>query len=58
MAKLASKSASAVSLTKDLFYHIDGMTFEAAIHAGLYGNALARMTPDARKGFEQFVNKK
>jgi hypothetical protein len=33
------------------------MTFEAAIHAGLYGNALARMTPDARKGFDQFVGK-
>jgi methylglutaconyl-CoA hydratase len=57
VAKLASKSASAISLTKDLFYHIDGMTFEAAIHAGLYGNALARMTPDARKGFDQFVGK-
>jgi methylglutaconyl-CoA hydratase len=57
VAKLASKSASAISLTKDLFYHIDGMTFEAAIHAGLYGNALARMTPDARQGFDQFVGK-
>jgi methylglutaconyl-CoA hydratase len=57
VATLASKSASAISLTKDLFYHIDGMTFEAAIHAGLYGNALARMTPDARKGFDQFVGK-
>ena len=56
-AKLASKSASAISLTKDLFYHIDGMTFEAAIHAGIYGNALSRMTPDARKGFDQFVGK-
>jgi len=57
VANIASKSASAISLTKDLFYHIDGMTFEAAIHAGLYGNALARMTPDARKGFNQFLGK-
>ena len=57
VANIASKSASAISLTKDLFYHIDGMTFEAAIHAGLYGNALARMTPDARKGFHQFLGK-
>lgn len=57
VANMASKSASAMSLTKDLFYHIDGMTFEAAIHAGLYGNALARMTPDARKGFNQFLGK-
>jgi methylglutaconyl-CoA hydratase len=54
-ATLAAKSASAVSLTKDLFYHIDGMTFEAAMHAGLYGNALARMTPDARAGFQKFL---
>jgi methylglutaconyl-CoA hydratase len=53
-AQLAAKSASAVSLTKDLLYHIDGMTLEAAMHAGLYGNALARMTPDARKGFDHF----
>lgn len=52
--KLAGKSASAVALTKDLFHHIDGMSFEAAIHAGLYGNALARMTDDARQGFEKF----
>jgi methylglutaconyl-CoA hydratase len=57
VAKLASKSPSALTLTKDLFYHIDGMSFEAAIHAGLYGNALARMTPDARKGFQRFVDK-
>jgi len=57
VAKITSKSASAISLTKDLFYHIDGMTFEASIHAGLYGNALSRMTPDARKGFDQFVGK-
>ncbi len=56
-ATLASKSPSALSLTKDLLYHIDGMTLESAVHAGLYGNALARMTPDARKGFDQFVGK-
>lgn len=56
-ANLASKSPSAISLTKDLLYHIDGMTLEAAVHAGLYGNALARMTPDARRGFDQFVGK-
>lgn len=57
VAMLAQRSPSALSLTKDLFYHIDGMSFEAAIHAGLYGNALARMTPDARAGFAQFTGK-
>lgn len=56
-AKLASKSASAMTLTKDLLYHIDGMTLEAAMHAGLYGNAIARMTPDARAGFTHFTGK-
>jgi methylglutaconyl-CoA hydratase len=56
-AEVAGKSASALALTKDLLYHIDGMTLESALHAGLYGNALARMTPDARKGFDQFAGK-
>ncbi len=56
--QLAAKSASALTLTKDLFHHIDGMTFEAAVHAGLYGNTLARMTPDARHGFESFAKKR
>ena len=55
---LAEKSATALTLTKDLMYHIDGMTFDAAMHAGLYGNAIARMTRDARAGFDKFVNKK
>jgi methylglutaconyl-CoA hydratase len=55
---LAAKSASALLLTKDLLYHIDGMTLEAAVHAGLYGNALARMTADAKRGIESFARKR
>lgn len=54
---LAKKSGTALMLTKDLLYHMDGMTLEAAMHAGMYGNAIARMTPDARNGFDQFVRK-
>ncbi len=54
---LAAKSASAVSLGKNLLYHMDGMTFEDAIEAGVHGNALARMTEDARRGIERFVKK-
>src|SRR5271155_4233473 len=46
VAALASRSASAVSLSKNLLYHMDGMTFEAAMEAGVHGNALARMTED------------
>ncbi len=58
LATLASKSASAVSLSKNLLYHMDAMTFEASIEAGIHGNALARMTEDARSGIERFVKKK
>jgi methylglutaconyl-CoA hydratase len=57
LATLASKSASALSLSKNLLYHMDGMTFEAAIEAGVHANALARMTDDARRGIERFVRK-
>lgn len=57
LAALASKSASAVTLSKNLLYHIDGMTFEGAIEAGVHANALARMTEDARRGIEKFVRK-
>jgi methylglutaconyl-CoA hydratase len=55
---LATKSASAVSLTKNLLYHIDGMTFDAAIESGARANALARMTEDAKRGIEKFAKKK
>ena len=54
---LAAKSASAVALSKNLLYHMDGMTFETAVEAGVHGNALARMTGDARRGIERFVKK-
>jgi len=57
VAALASKSASAVSLSKNLLYHMDGMTFEGALEAGVHANALARMTEDARRGIERFVKK-
>jgi methylglutaconyl-CoA hydratase len=55
---LAARPASAVSLTKSLLYHIDGMTFDAAIEAGARANALARMTDDAKLGIRRFATKK
>lgn len=55
---LAMKSASALSLTKSLLYHIDGMTFGAAIEAGARANALARMTDAAKLGIARFARKK
>jgi methylglutaconyl-CoA hydratase len=57
LSALASKSASALTLTKNLLYHMDGMTFEAALEAGVHANALARMTEDARRGIERFARK-
>lgn len=56
-AMLALKSPSALALTKELLHHVDGMTLEGAVNAGVYVNAIARMTPDARRGFAQFVDK-
>jgi methylglutaconyl-CoA hydratase len=55
---LAAKSPSAITLTKRLLYHIDGMTFDAAIESGAHANALARMTEDATRGIEKFAKKK
>ena len=51
---LASKSASALSLTKQLLYHTDGMTLEKAIEAGVMMNAVSRSTVDAKRGFAEF----
>jgi methylglutaconyl-CoA hydratase len=54
---MAAKSASAVSLCKSLLYHMDAMTFEAAIEAGVQMNAIARMTEDCKRGVEKFLKK-
>jgi methylglutaconyl-CoA hydratase len=55
--KLASKSASAIMLSKRLLYHMDNMSFEAAIEAGVETNAIARMTEDMKRGVEKFLRK-
>jgi methylglutaconyl-CoA hydratase len=55
--ELAAKSATALSLTKLLLYHTDGMTLEKAIEAGVQINALARTTEDAKRGFAGFGKK-
>jgi methylglutaconyl-CoA hydratase len=57
VSKLASKSASAITLSKRLLYHMDGMTYEAAIEAGVETNAIARMTDDMKTGVEKFLKK-
>jgi methylglutaconyl-CoA hydratase len=57
VAEMAAKSASAVSLAKNLLYHMDGMTFETAIEAGIQLNAITRMTEDCKRGVEHFLKK-
>lgn len=58
VAGLAAKPQSAIALTKKLLYSIDGMNFDAALDAGSAMNALARMTKEARQGFENFARSK
>ena len=55
--QMQAKSASAVSLAKNLLYHMDGMTFETAIEAGVQLNAITRMTEDCKQGVARFLKK-
>ncbi|HEX8651837.1 MAG TPA: enoyl-CoA hydratase-related protein [Pyrinomonadaceae bacterium] len=50
-------SRSAVMLSKRLLYHMDGMTFDAALQSGVDVNAIARMTEDCQKGIARFLKK-
>lgn len=52
---LASRSASAMALTKRLLYEIDGADFESAIRTGAEVNARARLTDDCRAGIDRFL---
>ncbi len=54
---LASRSASALALSKRLLYQIDGASFEAAIRAGAQVNVIARMTDDCREGVLRFLER-
>src|SRR5690606_28746253 len=51
-------SGSAVQMTKQLLYGIDGLTFEEAIEQGAQINAQARMTEDCQNGIARFLEKK
>jgi methylglutaconyl-CoA hydratase len=57
VANLASKSTSALTLAKELFYRTDMMQFAAAIEAGAEVNAFARTTEDFKRGIEKFLKK-
>lgn len=50
-------SSSAVSLTKQLLYRTDAMSFKDALHFGVDANVIARMSDNCRKGIERFLKK-
>jgi methylglutaconyl-CoA hydratase len=57
VASFEKVSRSAVMLSKRLLYHMDGMTFDAALQSGVDLNALARMTEDCQQGIARFLKK-
>jgi methylglutaconyl-CoA hydratase len=56
--RLAERSTSALALSKELLYQIDGMSFEAAIRTGAEVNAIARLTPDCQEGIRRFLERR
>ncbi len=57
LSELATRSASALALSKKLLYQIDGASFEAAIWAGAEVNVIARLTEDCREGVRRFLER-
>ncbi len=57
VAQLAAKPPGAVALSKQLLYHMDAMSFEAALESGVQMNAIARSTADFRHGLNRFLKK-
>lgn len=57
LASFEKVSRSAVMLSKRLLYHMDGMTFDAALQSGVDVNAIARMTEDCQQGIARFLKK-
>ncbi len=52
---LAAAPASALALTKQLYYQLDSRSFEDGIALGARVNALARQTPDFRDAIARFL---
>ncbi len=50
-------SRSWVMLSKELLYHMDGMTFDTALQPGMDVNNIARMTEDCQKWVANFLKK-
>jgi methylglutaconyl-CoA hydratase len=54
---LTAASASALALTKQLFYQLDGRTLDDGVALGARVNALARETPDFRSAIAGFLRR-
>ena len=54
---LAAASPSALALTKQLFYRLDGRSLDDGVALGARINALARQTPDFRAAIAQFLKR-
>lgn len=57
LAYIAGLSASALALTKQQFYQLDGMGFAEGIRLGAMVNAVSRATPDFRAAIAAFLDK-
>lgn len=53
--RMAGGSATALALSKRLFYDLDGLSFSEGIALGARVNAAARATPDFRRAIAQFL---
>jgi hypothetical protein len=56
-AGLSASSASALALTKRLFYELDGKSVAQGIELGARVNAVARGTPDFREAIVRFLRR-
>ncbi|MGH7507965.1 MAG: enoyl-CoA hydratase/isomerase family protein [Gemmatimonadales bacterium] len=56
-ARMASSSASALALTKKLFYQLDGRSLADGIALGARVNAVARSTPEFREAVAGFLKR-
>jgi methylglutaconyl-CoA hydratase len=55
---LTGLSGSALALTKQQFYQLDGLGFEEGVRLGARVNAVSRATPDFRDAIAAFLKKK
>jgi methylglutaconyl-CoA hydratase len=54
---LTATSASALALTKQQLYQLDGLPFEEGLRLGADVNAVSRTTPDFRNALQAFLKK-